>query len=193
MWLHVALQWCAGLAASQCSSQKALECCAVVPSVKGTSSTPQHYTQTHKTKLKTLGRTSRYVHSRRVRARAKKLRGYFDLICLCYSSWKRLRSRQRIISAWGELTGAGLPPSFISASSHSLFSHLLPDSVHDGPLRWPASSLNAGTSPPLSFLLFFFFDLLDERVIKALEEGPTPKKRKMIPHTKTCLVKEQDG
>lgn len=65
MWFHVASQWFAGLAASQCSSQKAPKGRAAVPSGKATSAALQQHTQTHKTKLKTLERTSRYVHNHR--------------------------------------------------------------------------------------------------------------------------------
>lgn len=115
MTLHVALQPVAALAASKRSSQKALKsCCAVVPCVKCISSILHSSMHTNTKKQLKDART------RKVRAHSsntcthQKLQGYFDLICLCYSSWKRLCSRQHIISAWEEMT-AGFPPSLFSS------------------------------------------------------------------------------
>lgn len=155
MPLHVALQRVAALAASKCSSQKALKSAACFCWV----SNAHHpyciqYTHKHKKQLKD-------ARTNKVRARAsntctrQKLKAYFDLICLCYSSWKRLCSRQHIISAWGD-DWSWISSLFIFISSNSIVIFCL-HSTYNGPLRWPVSSMNCSlcSSPPSNFTVFW--------------------------------------
>lgn len=110
MPFHVALQRGATLAASKCSSQKALKSAARLCWASNEHH-PKCIRYTHKNNLGMQERTQ-YVYMHVLR---QKLQRYFDFICLCYSSWKRLCSRQHIISAWAEMTGAGSDPSLFLA------------------------------------------------------------------------------
>lgn len=88
----------------------------------------------------------------------QKLQGFFDLICLCYSSWKRLCSRRHILSAWGEMTGAGFPPFFISVSSHSVqIVCLTPSMMAIRAGRFPAWTVASVYLSPFHFSSFLTF------------------------------------
>lgn len=89
--------------------------------------------------------------SAHIQTHTKKLQGLFDLICLCWSSWKRRRSRQQLAaSAWEETTGTGWPPFYFALLSLGNI-RLVSLSICCRSLspHWPASNTNPGLSPSL--------------------------------------------